>query len=330
MAKVRLLCAAIVAFCGFAALPVLAAQSVPPKAAADACAAATARAEKAHGIPKHLLTAISHAESGRWSTEREATQAWPWTVMADGRGRYFTTKEEAVAEVEILLSEGVKNIDVGCMQVNLHYHWEAFETLSEAFDPEANAAYAARFLKERRAEARNWLTAAGHYHSKTREKMRPYRTKVIKFWRALKKNRRVRSTNPRLLPKKNRDNVAETSVDGAQKAKKERPAQVDHARTDRFNNRFKKAVAFGRGDRTAASREERAAVDLARWRDIRHQRAQLAHESARRRAEADFRRQQRLVQFDDVKREDSFAERRRRQLQRWRQGGNVRSKNAPN
>jgi len=74
-------------------------------------------------------------ETGRWDGASQENSAWPWTITADGQGRFFDTKEEALLEAEILITEGVRNIDVGCMQVNLHYHPSAFETLSQAFDP---------------------------------------------------------------------------------------------------------------------------------------------------------------------------------------------------
>ena len=52
--------------------------------------------------------------------------------------------------VRKLQRRGVRNIDVGCMQVNLRYHPKAFKSLGQAFDPRANAAYAAGFLRKLR------------------------------------------------------------------------------------------------------------------------------------------------------------------------------------
>ena len=36
----------------------------------------------------------------------------------------------AIAAVTRLRARGIRNIDVGCMQVNLHYHGQHFETLA--------------------------------------------------------------------------------------------------------------------------------------------------------------------------------------------------------
>ena len=60
---------------------------------------------------------------------KRANIAWPWTVNANGAGKFFDTKAEAVAEVEFLMTEGVRNIDVGCMQINLKAHANAFATI---------------------------------------------------------------------------------------------------------------------------------------------------------------------------------------------------------
>ena len=66
--------------------------------------------------------------------------------MAEGEGRYFPTKNEAVAAVRELQLRGIRNVDVGCMQVNLMHHGDAFESIEAALEPEINVAYGARYL----------------------------------------------------------------------------------------------------------------------------------------------------------------------------------------
>lgn len=157
--------------------------AVPPNLPTQAlCAAEVSQAERSYGIPAQLLDAISLVESGRYDSESKATLAWPWTVMAEGEGRYFSTKDEAVAEVRKLKARGVKNIDVGCMQVNLMYHGAAFASLEEAFEPSTNVGYAARFLKGLYASTSHWPTAASYYHSQTPELAANYRAKLMKVW----------------------------------------------------------------------------------------------------------------------------------------------------
>jgi soluble lytic murein transglycosylase-like protein len=144
------------------------------------CTRLTDRAERAHGLPAHLLSAISKVESGRWHAASGAILAWPWTVTAGGKGRFLPSKKAAIAEVERLRARGVRNIDVGCMQVNLHYHPEAFASLEEAFDPRRNVAYATRFLLELKARWGSWTRAVGNYHSNTPALSGRYRVKVFR------------------------------------------------------------------------------------------------------------------------------------------------------
>jgi len=151
------------------------------------CGAFIDQAERALELPPHLLHAISKVESGRWDSARSALSAWPWTVMAEGRGRYLANKAAAVAEVTALKAQGVRNIDVGCMQVNLQFHPRAFDSLEQAFDPAQNVAYAATFLTQLRQETNSWTRAVGRYHSATPHLMGRYRLKVFRAWREEKR-----------------------------------------------------------------------------------------------------------------------------------------------
>ncbi len=146
------------------------------------CDQAAAQAERSHGVPARLMQAIALAESGRWDDDRQASFAWPWTINAGGQGRYFATKAAAIAEVERLKARGVRSIDVGCMQVNLMHHPDAFASLEDAFDPAKNAAYAGQFLRELRDAQGSWQAAVAHYHSATPQLHEPYRKRVYALW----------------------------------------------------------------------------------------------------------------------------------------------------
>ncbi|HWA43047.1 MAG TPA: lytic transglycosylase domain-containing protein [Hypericibacter adhaerens] len=154
------------------------------------CSTQISRVEEQEQIPSLLLHAISKIESGRTSPEGTARIAWPWTVMAEGRGRYLPTKAAAIAEVKKLRKAGVKSIDVGCMQVNLMYHPDAFDSLDDAFDPAQNVAYAAQFLKALKDELHSWIKAVGSYHSRTPAYFSVYRSKVFAAWRQEQKDQR--------------------------------------------------------------------------------------------------------------------------------------------
>jgi len=152
------------------------------------CAQEAHRQELAQGLPRHILAAIAKAETGRWDETRRASFAWPWTVTAEGEGRYFATKAEALAEVRRLQARRITNIDVGCMQVNLGWHGHQFASLEEAMDPAANTAFAGRFLATLRATSTDWMEAAGRYHSSLAERNESYRAKVTRLWDETKRD----------------------------------------------------------------------------------------------------------------------------------------------
>ena len=132
-----------------------------------------------------MLEAIASVESGRWTKDLEANIAWPWTVTAEGEGKFYPSRSAAIQAVETLQRRGIGNIDVGCMQINLGYHPQAFVSLAQAFDPASNVAYAAKFLKELRLQRRSWDKAVRYYHSSDPERQRYYRGKVNKARRAI-------------------------------------------------------------------------------------------------------------------------------------------------
>ena len=96
------------------------------------CARAIAAEERRSGIPRNLLYAVAIKETGRWIARDQANIAWPWTVNAGGAGKHFDSRAEAIRHVRALKKKGQKNIDVGCMQIKLHYHPDAFPSSKRA------------------------------------------------------------------------------------------------------------------------------------------------------------------------------------------------------
>ena len=266
------------------------------------CQLHTALTEKKMGIPRHLLTAISQAESGRWNKSNKVNVAWPWTVTSRGQGRFFKTKTEALAEVKALRSQGVENIDVGCMQVNLYYHAGAFESLAEALDPEANVTYGASYLKNLYSATGDWTQAAGDYHSTTPELGGPYKAKVLAYWRGqggvLEAKRAIASTQP--------------------------PAAIDHQRMARLNTSFRARARSqdagnqGAGQTKTDALRANAVRQLEGWRNARTRGQGMEHLLAMRRAEQKLNRKREMDRLSKAGGSQSFAQRRAQQLQSWR------------
>jgi hypothetical protein len=149
-----------------------------PAQADGPCDAAIRTAEYRYRLPAGLLFAISQVESGRPDPVMHRLEPWPWTVEAEGKGVFFENKAQAVQWVKEAWGRGVTSIDTGCMQVNLFYHPDAFATLEDAFDPDRNADYAARFLLQLHASTGDWQQATGFYHSQTLALAVSYRERI--------------------------------------------------------------------------------------------------------------------------------------------------------
>ncbi len=121
------------------------------------CPEALTAAAARHGIPTELMLAVGRVESG----------LSPYAINAAGTTHFAADAASAIAFVEAQREAGTRSIDVGCGQVNLAWHPEAFDDLASAFDPETNADYAAAFLAELHGRTGTWRQATARYHSAT-------------------------------------------------------------------------------------------------------------------------------------------------------------------
>lgn len=126
-------------------------------------------AELKHGIPENLLLAIAHFESNRS----------PFAVNAQGRGFYFKTKEEAASFIDNLAAQGVRNMNVGFMQLNYPSHRKRFKSAEDMLDVKQNIAYAAKLLKALYAKTGNWEKAVELYKGGYCDSSTSYRKKIF-------------------------------------------------------------------------------------------------------------------------------------------------------
>ncbi len=130
-------------------------------------------------MPGGLLGAIGVVETGRFDHATGRTEPWPWSTNMGGVGHFFASKAEAVAWTAAQIAAGQASIDVGCFQINLKYHPDAFANLEDAFDPLANARYAAVFLTGLYRKLGQWTVAAQYYHSADPAEGEPYGRRVM-------------------------------------------------------------------------------------------------------------------------------------------------------
>lgn len=141
---------------------------------ASSCSQAARSAELHDGLPAGLLTAIGNVESGGWG----------WSVNGnDGSpGRRFASAEDAQRYTDGLLAAGARAVDVGCFQVDLYYHPEAFRRWQDGFDEDANAHAAAAILNRLHSQTGDWSSAIARYHSADWQRGQSYLQMVMSAW----------------------------------------------------------------------------------------------------------------------------------------------------
>lgn len=194
----------------------------------NTCRQAAYALEDIHHTPRGLVAAITLTETGRRGPQGKL-EAWPWTINAEGRGYHFTSKREAIRAVRRLMAEGKRSIDIGCMQVNLRFHPRAFTSLEEAFDPEANIAYAISFLKDLHKKSRSWDLAVGNYHSYSPALNQRYYKKVRTLWNKEKRRgpmKIARASRPALIDTTTTASIARSGNPASNREAQNRPKSL--------------------------------------------------------------------------------------------------------
>ena len=127
--------------------------------AGNVCEREMQAASTKYGVPLGMLYAVGLTESGH----KESLQ--PYAMNIAGMPYFAPNLETALARFAEAKAQGVTLIDVGCMQINHHFHGEAFASVAAMFDPHANVDYAARFLKTLRKQEGSWTLAVARYHA---------------------------------------------------------------------------------------------------------------------------------------------------------------------
>ena len=128
--------------------------------------------EELNKIPSGLLLAIATVESG----------SEPYALNIQGKSVIGRNKREAVDLIHEALANGITNIDVGVMQLNVRWHRENFGSIEEMLEPKKNIEYAASFLLTLYKKYGNWHRAVRFYHSSRAEYYRKYSRKITLAW----------------------------------------------------------------------------------------------------------------------------------------------------
>lgn len=128
-------------------------------AAENICEREMLRAAITHDIPVGVLYAVALTETG----QRGGLNAYAMNVA--GRPVFNADLAGALSVFSAARKNGVKLIDIGCMQINHHFHGREFHSVEAMFDPHLNVDYAAIFLKRLREQEGSWTAAVARYHA---------------------------------------------------------------------------------------------------------------------------------------------------------------------
>lgn len=156
-------------------------------AQAHLCDAAAERAAGETGVPLSVLRSLTRVETGRG--QGATFMPWPWTLNMGGDGSWHDSAALALAAARQAIEAGRRNIDIGCFQINYHWHGAAFSDPALMLDPLENARYAARFLRDLHAELGDWTAAAGAFHSRNPEHAARYLARYREISEALDPSR---------------------------------------------------------------------------------------------------------------------------------------------
>lgn len=132
---------------------------VKASASTNACETEILRAADRYGIPAGILYAVGLTETGKKGSLQ------PNALNIEGKAVFPKSRGEALAAFAAAQQQGKKLIDLGCMQVNHHYHSEHFRSVNDMLDPHKNVDYAARFLASLHARHTTWSMAVARYHA---------------------------------------------------------------------------------------------------------------------------------------------------------------------
>ncbi len=124
------------------------------------CEREIAAAAQRYDIPLAVFYAVGLNETG----SRGRLQ--PFSMNVDGRAASNASLPDALAGLpRSARPRGARMIDIGCMQINHHYHGANFVSLAAMFDPAQNIDYAARFLRDLKVRERSWTMAVARYNA---------------------------------------------------------------------------------------------------------------------------------------------------------------------
>lgn len=147
------------------------------------CVIAAQAAALQTDVPLPVLLAVALTESGRGSGA--GTVPWPWALNQAGQSHWFASRSALLAHLERLEPAALERLDIGCFQLNHHWHRSGFTSVFQMVDPDLNALYAARHLAELYRRHQDWTAAVAAFHSQSPEHAAAYLARFLPIYARL-------------------------------------------------------------------------------------------------------------------------------------------------
>lgn len=119
---------------------------------------------RTHQLDPYILYAVALIESAK-KKDLKAITPWPWAINKSGKAILPASKHEANIILTKTLAEGNRHIDIGLMQINLHWHGHRVDKPEHLLNPSINLELGAKLLSEAIQSAPNDLELGiGRYH----------------------------------------------------------------------------------------------------------------------------------------------------------------------
>jgi soluble lytic murein transglycosylase-like protein len=129
------------------------------EASTGVCESEIIAAAAKYNVPAGILYSVGLTETGRKGSLQ------PYAMNIEGKAYFENNAQEVMSRFSQARSRGAKLIDLGCMQINYHFHGENFASPGEMLDPKKNVEYAARFLANLHSRHETWTMAVARYHA---------------------------------------------------------------------------------------------------------------------------------------------------------------------
>ncbi|NEV62420.1 transglycosylase SLT domain-containing protein [Thiorhodococcus minor] len=140
-----------------------------------------------HGLDPTLLYAVALQESRHRAGPRRSAP-WPYTLRGPEGPQFLPSRPQAARALGRLMAKhGALSIDVGLMQVNLHWHGGKVADPAQLLDARTNLEIAADILVEaiRSAPGDLELGVGRYHHWKDERIARAYGRRVLRMARAM-------------------------------------------------------------------------------------------------------------------------------------------------